>query len=118
MSITVLGQRFVILNSAQAALDLLEKRGAKYAGRPFLVAAGEMIGWDQSLVLHQYTDKFRGMRRMLHQFMGGRTQVSKFYGIQEEESRRFLRRVLRDPKDISQHIRKYVVNNILLALRF
>lgn len=105
----VFGQRIVILNSAQAAVDLLEKRGAKYAGRPYLTAAGDMMGWDQSLVLNQYTDRFRGMRRMLHQFMGSRTHVAKFHGTEEEETRRFLRHVMNDPENLSEHIRRYVI---------
>ncbi len=109
MSVTVFGQRIVILNSTQAAVDLLEKRGAKYAGRPNLVAAGEMMGWDQSLVLQQNTAPFRGMRRMLHQFIGGHKQISEFHGLEEEETRRFLGRVMRDPEDLPDHIRKYVV---------
>ena len=110
MSVTVFDQRIVILNSAQAAVDLLEKRGAKYAGRPYLTAAGEMMGWDQSLVLNQYTDRFRGMRRMLHQFMGSRTHVTKFHGREEEKTRHFLRHVMNDPKNLSEHIRRYFIS--------
>jgi hypothetical protein len=36
VSLKVPGQRLVILNSAQAAEDLLEKRSAIYSGRPEL----------------------------------------------------------------------------------
>jgi hypothetical protein len=31
-----------MLNTAKATIDLLEKRGAKYAGRPELFMAGEL----------------------------------------------------------------------------
>ncbi|KAJ3552901.1 hypothetical protein NM688_g3906 [Phlebia brevispora] len=106
VSISTFGQRVVILNSAQAAIDLLEKRGAKYAGRPYLVGAGEMIGWDQTVVLCQYNDMFRGMRRLLRQFMGGKTQMAKFHSLEQQETRRFLRRVLSDPDNLPEHIRK------------
>ncbi|KAJ3552902.1 hypothetical protein NM688_g3907 [Phlebia brevispora] len=106
VSVTMFGQRFVILNSAQAALDLLERRGAKYAGRPYLVAAGEMIGWDQTVVLCQYNDMFRGMRRLLRQFMGGKAQIAQFYEVEQRETHRFLRRVLCDPDNLSENIRK------------
>jgi hypothetical protein len=30
----ILGQSFIVLNSHQAAVDLLDKRGANYSGRP------------------------------------------------------------------------------------
>jgi hypothetical protein len=32
--LNVLGQPFIVLNSHQAAVDLLDKRGANYSGRP------------------------------------------------------------------------------------
>ena len=35
-------QPVIILNSAQAALDLMEKRGAKYSGRPRFVYLSEL----------------------------------------------------------------------------
>lgn len=37
-----LRQPVIILNSAQAALDLMEKRGAKYSGRPRFVYLSEL----------------------------------------------------------------------------
>ncbi|KAJ3553206.1 hypothetical protein NM688_g3738 [Phlebia brevispora] len=106
MSVRVPVQRIIILNSPQAAVDLLEKRGAKYAYRPCLVVAGEMIGWDRALVLCRYSERLRIMRRMLAQFIGGRTQVAKFYDIINEETRRTLQRILRAPDELSEHIRK------------
>lgn len=32
----ITGQAFIVLNSAQAASDLFEKRSRKYSGRPYL----------------------------------------------------------------------------------
>ncbi len=40
--LSILGKTLIILSTAQAALDLLEKRGANYANRPRLVMAGEL----------------------------------------------------------------------------
>jgi hypothetical protein len=41
-SVCVMGQPIIILNSLTACQDLLEKRSAKYSGRPVLPFAGEM----------------------------------------------------------------------------
>jgi predicted small integral membrane protein len=40
--LSVLGKSFIILNTSEAALDILDKKGAIYASRPRLVMAGEM----------------------------------------------------------------------------
>ena len=40
--LSILGQPLLILTSQTAAVDLLDKRGAKYANRPRLVVGGEM----------------------------------------------------------------------------
>lgn len=41
-SVTVMGQTIVILNEAQVAIDILDKRSIKYSTRPRRVFAGEM----------------------------------------------------------------------------
>ena len=41
-SVTALGQTMVILNDAQAAIDLLEKRSAIHSSRPTMTFATEM----------------------------------------------------------------------------
>ena len=40
--LNILGQDIVFVNSAQAAFDLLDKRGAIYSGKPRLVMVGEL----------------------------------------------------------------------------
>lgn len=40
--IHVLGQSLVFINSAEAAFDLLDKRGSIYSDKPSLVMAGEL----------------------------------------------------------------------------
>jgi len=42
VQITTMGQPAIILNSAQAALDLLETRGNIYSDRPIAIMAGEL----------------------------------------------------------------------------
>jgi hypothetical protein len=42
-SLTVLGQTLVILNDAQYANDLLEKRSGQYSARSRMIFGGEML---------------------------------------------------------------------------
>jgi hypothetical protein len=50
LSFNVLGQRVVVLNSVEAAVDLMDKRGANYCDRPRFVLF-EQMGWQQTLTV-------------------------------------------------------------------
>jgi hypothetical protein len=53
LSFSVLGQRVIVLNSVEAAVDLLDKRGAKYCDRPRFVLF-EQMGWRGTLTVNYY----------------------------------------------------------------
>jgi hypothetical protein len=53
LSFSVLGQRVIVLNSVEAAVDLLDKRGAKYSDRPRFVLF-EQMGWRGTLTVTHY----------------------------------------------------------------
>ncbi|KAF7776140.1 hypothetical protein Agabi119p4_4533 [Agaricus bisporus var. burnettii] len=112
-SVTVLGQPFVILNSAQVATDMLDKKGAIYSDRPTLQMAGELVGWRDTLVLLPYGDRFRRYRRFFHKLIGSGAAMKQFHPIEEVEARRFIRQVLEDPNKLSAHIRRTVGATIL-----
>lgn len=50
-SVTVMGQTLVIINDAQLAFELLEKRSVKHSSRPRQIFAGEMYGLTSSLIM-------------------------------------------------------------------
>lgn len=108
-SATMLGQRIVVLNSVQAAVDLLEKRGSIYSDRPVMTMAGELMTWGELLVFSPYGSRFRDIRRFFHRYVGSRGQLEKmapFHDLQEAETSRFLTRLLHDPENFVDHIRK------------
>ncbi len=106
--VSLFGQPMIILNSPKVATEMLDKKSAIYSDRPRLVFGGEMVGWDQTLALTRYGDRFREYRRFMHQLIGGRNQVKRFHSLSETETRRFLRRVLEKPDHVQDHIRQCV----------
>ena len=106
-SVTVLGQTLVILNSAKAASDMLDKKSAIYSDRPVLQMGGELVGWKNTMVLLPYSDRFRRYRRLFHSLIGTPSAVKRFHPSEEIETRQFLRRVLMNPDDVSSHVRKW-----------
>jgi hypothetical protein len=105
-SVTVLGQPIIIINSAEVACDMLDKKSAIYSDRPVLQMAGELVGWKHTLVLLPYGDRFRRYRRLFHNLIGSQAVVKRFFPGEELEARRFLRRVLMKPDDLAAHVRK------------
>jgi hypothetical protein len=106
-SVTVLGQPLIIVNSAKAAFEMLDKKSSIYSDRPILQMGGELIGWKNTLVLLPYGDRFRRFRRFFHQLIGSHSSMQRFLPIEEQEIHRFVRRVLTKPEDLSSHIRRW-----------
>ena len=71
---------------------------------------GELVGWDNGFALTQYGQRFREYRRIVHKFMGTRVQVQRYHSLEERETRKFLRQVLRSPERVAEHIRKSVIS--------
>ena len=96
----------VVLNSAKHAIALLDKRSNIYSDRPVLMMGGEIVGWKYTLGLTPYGQRFREYRRFIAKLIGGRTQMQDHLPLGEHETRRFLKRVLKDPEHVADHIRK------------
>ncbi|OOF95350.1 hypothetical protein ASPCADRAFT_207823 [Aspergillus carbonarius ITEM 5010] len=105
-SVTVFGETLIILNDAQLAVELLEKRSVIYSDRP----SGhftEMAGFGDVLTTKNNNDyRVRAQRKLFRQQIGSNASVARFNPIQEAEVGRFLIRVLDNPGDLRDHIRK------------
>ena len=101
----------VIINSYKHAYELLEKRSGIYSDRPHMIMAGDIVGWDQILVLLRYGSEFREYRRLMARVLGSRKSVEAFVPIIEEQTGKLLVRLLREPaSDLASQIRKYVLS--------
>ncbi|TDL20079.1 cytochrome P450 oxidoreductase OrdA-like protein [Rickenella mellea] len=113
-SITVFGQTLILIHSPTIALSLFEKKSSIYSSRPTLTFGGQMCGWENSLALQPYGHRFRSYRKNIYQLMGTKASVlSQFSELEEKETRRFLRRVLKDPEMLREHVRRWAGGIIL-----
>ncbi|KKK11870.1 hypothetical protein AOCH_005390 [Aspergillus ochraceoroseus] len=104
-TVTVFGQRIIILNEIQLAMELLEKRSAVHSDRPEMPFA-RLCGWADTLAMLGYSKRFNAYRRNIHREIGSKVSVARFTSTQEVEVRRFLLRVLDNPQDLLDHTRK------------
>ncbi|EGN98514.1 hypothetical protein SERLA73DRAFT_169465 [Serpula lacrymans var. lacrymans S7.3] len=112
-SVKIFGQHMIIVNSASAAFDMMDNKGLVYSDRPQLTVAGDIVGWNQCMVLLQYGDDFREQRKHLYRTIGSRSSMQKYENLMEGNSQRFLRNVLRDPSRVGHHVRTTAGSNIL-----
>ncbi|CAE6394918.1 unnamed protein product [Rhizoctonia solani] len=91
----IIGQPLIILNSAQTAVDLFEKRSAIYSDRtsaPILKNPG-LLDWSTFIPLLPYDDPWRRQRRRINNWLNLRA-VRQFDGLQQDAIRHLLGRLL------------------------
>ncbi|PCH43300.1 cytochrome P450 [Wolfiporia cocos MD-104 SS10] len=97
----------VVLNSVQSARDLLDKRSAKYSGRPHSVLQEELYGWDRFIVYLDYGDLWRKHRRWIHASFSDRNTLLSWQAIQRREVAVLLSSLIASPSDLETHIKRY-----------
>ncbi|KXN92569.1 O-methylsterigmatocystin oxidoreductase [Leucoagaricus sp. SymC.cos] len=105
VSVSILGKRFIIVNSVQIAVDMLEKKGSIYSERPIVTMGGELIGWKNAMALLPYGERLRSYRRLFYHTIGNSTSMSTFHSVEEAETHKFLKRLVSSPQYLAKHIR-------------
>ncbi|KAH7322058.1 CyP450 monooxygenase [Rhizoctonia solani] len=110
----VLGQRIIVLNSAQAASELLDQRSRFHSDRycPPMIKDPK-FDWSDNVGMVEYGDIFRHHRRMMSNWMNPRVTV-RFHPIQENHAQYLLQRFLElqtnpDPLEETRTILFYTV---------
>ncbi|EIW80005.1 cytochrome P450 [Coniophora puteana RWD-64-598 SS2] len=96
----------IVVGRVQAAVDILERQGGVTLSRPEAVAAGTMQARGQQIVLQPAGDKFRKMRKAVHEPL--QPKIAKSYApIQFEAAKTFVLNVLERPDSVQQHADLY-----------
>lgn len=98
MHLRAFNRHVIVLDTMQAAVDLLEKRGAIYSDRPRMPLLVELMGGGWVLSLMRYGDVWRLHRRVLHQHLN-ETALARMYANIERTNARFLRALVDTPED-------------------
>ncbi|KAJ1300391.1 hypothetical protein OPQ81_005210 [Rhizoctonia solani] len=91
----LLGNDIVVLNSIEAASDLLDKRSSLYSDRfcPLMFEDKSLLDWSTSPPFLRYNDVWRHQRRMMNKWLNVR-EVSQFYKMLEDRTRFLLQHLL------------------------
>jgi len=106
------GQNIIILNTAQAAFELMDKRGSNYSDRPRMIMASEILCNDLAFSLIPYGPRWKLMRKATH--AGMKPHGAETYKhIQEFEASFLIKDLLNDPVDWEKHLRRATASSIL-----
>ncbi|KAL8774150.1 MAG: hypothetical protein Q9209_001258 [Squamulea sp. 1 TL-2023] len=103
-SITVMGLPLVIFHDKEAAHAIMGKRAQKTSARPQLNFA-TLCGFENFLITHQYDDKYRKHRKMVHQEIGTKGLSAGFQPIQEQEALQFVLQTFNDPDNMMVYLK-------------
>ena len=106
MSFRVYGRRTIVLNTYQAALDLLDLRAKIYSDRPRAWMLNELIGRKKVIFnISSHDPHFPAYRRLFQHTLNPRA-VTEYAGLMDEQSKIFLEALERDPNGFVKHLRR------------
>lgn len=115
LSVNILGQPVIVLNSVQAATELLDRRGLNYSDRPRFVLF-EVMGWGKTLTFLRWGPDFRMHRRILQKSFSN-TSIVAYRPVQDRQATIMLKGLLDKPADWENVIRR-LATAIVLGIGF
>ncbi|TFY79510.1 hypothetical protein EWM64_g4501 [Hericium alpestre] len=114
--VKLFGQSTIIVNSFEAATNMLDKKSAIYSDRPELPVANEIVGLKDNIVSYPSGSRHREARAMMHRLIGTRANMEQFHSSIEAEMHRLLSRILERPgsDELQKHIRLTVGATIMM----
>jgi len=102
----------IVLGTAQAALDLLDRRSAIYSSRPRLIMTSELVSRGLRMTFMQYGELWRKERKLLHQLTSPKA-ASSYEPIQDGESAWLIKDLLENPRAFWGHGQRYAGSSIM-----
>ncbi|KAJ3546791.1 hypothetical protein NMY22_g1911 [Coprinellus aureogranulatus] len=120
VSASALGMTMVVIDSYDTAIELLEKRAAKYSCRPSSVMACELMGWDSIFVLSPYSEAWRERRKLFARYF--RTNAGPDgEGVHTPQAYEFVNRFLVDLSETPNEfygLARHMVGSMAISLAY
>ncbi|PCH43947.1 cytochrome P450 [Wolfiporia cocos MD-104 SS10] len=107
-SLRIFRKPVIVLSSAQAVHDLIEKRSSKYSDRPQFTMFTELMGWYPNLSLLPYGDQWRLHRKWFQDAFISTSVLDTYRDIQQKEANNLLANILDNPDAFMSHVDRYL----------
>ncbi|KAE9397652.1 cytochrome P450 [Gymnopus androsaceus JB14] len=116
LHLEVAGTNYIVLNSYDAATDLLEKRSSIYSGRPHYTMLYDLVGWTGDLLLMQYDNDWKSHRKLFKQEFHP-SNSSLYHPHEKKPLHSFLNSLLDAPEEWSKQTR-HLMGAIILGVAY
>ncbi|KAJ6493612.1 cytochrome P450 [Mycena vitilis] len=103
--INVFRNPLLVVNSAEAAFDLLEKKSAIYSSRPVRTMQAEVMGFSWLFSGMPYGPWYKKHRTMFHNHFQAKV-IPKYYPTLVDSAHTLLRNISRTPENLTHHLRR------------
>jgi len=97
----------LVIDSAQAAQDLMDKRSSKYSDRPRFVALTEIMGWELSSAFMPYGKRWLKHRQWIQAAYTDKTSLRRYQPVQRQEAYILIAALLDTPEKFLSHLKSY-----------
>ncbi|KAI0071338.1 cytochrome P450 [Panus rudis PR-1116 ss-1] len=104
IGLRIFGTNIVVLNSLEAATELLDKRSSIYSDRPHMTMIEDLVGYRWMVSFVKYGEHWRNMRRAFHQEFN-QVAIQRFRPIQVKACHELLRKFISRPETFMADIR-------------
>ncbi|PKS09030.1 hypothetical protein jhhlp_003643 [Lomentospora prolificans] len=108
-----LGQPIVVLNSTEAAVQLLGRRATNYSDRPRFTLF-EVMGWGATLTFLPFGPQWRMHRKLLQANLSP-SKIRQWHGLQVQESRRAAASMLAHDGTWNATLKRFSVAIVLMV---
>ncbi|PSR97714.1 hypothetical protein PHLCEN_2v4272 [Hermanssonia centrifuga] len=108
------GQPHIVINSAQVASELLEKKSSLYSDRPRMPMLNELVGFDWDFSFMPYGNEWKESRKIFTQYFRP-TAAANYRPIETQKTRDLLLELLETPDDFMKLFRT-LSGKIIMAL--
>ncbi|KLO09753.1 cytochrome P450 [Schizopora paradoxa] len=114
INLKIFGQSYVIINSYEIAVDILDKQSLNTSDRPNSVMVDELQGWSWMLANMSYGEEWKRLRAPVQKFFEPSNMV-QFEHVLKNEVQKLLRSLLRSPEDYENHIGAAMASFIMMV---
>ncbi|KAI0731161.1 cytochrome P450 [Earliella scabrosa] len=115
ISVRLFGTPYLFLNSAEAVMDLLHKRGALYSDRPHLTMACDLSAMGDLVPLTKYGERFKLERKLMNQALG-LSAVEKWQPIVAKETHLLLSHLVQNPEGYLDSFKRFAGSLIFTTI--
>ncbi|TFK33336.1 cytochrome P450 [Crucibulum laeve] len=105
------GRTIIVLNTVEAAMDLLDKRSANYSDRSKLPLF-DIMGWNAALGFLPYGKRFQKHRRLYQEYFS-RSKCNSYQSVQSKQARLLVKHLAKNPERYSDALQWFSTSIIM-----